>query len=158
MPPFFHFRIKFYIQIANFCLKIHFCTLNDPHFGSLHQKRSHYFEPTQNDPLFSTKSYTECPLILFSGRHIQGRCHGGGWRAKAPLNVFKKEKEKLRKCGVFSCIKVIKISFSVIFTCSERASIMIWALKWHQLQEVLPPDPHQGVLPPVTPRLLHGPF
>ena len=26
--------------------------------------------PTPNDPLFSTKSYTECPLFLFSGRHL----------------------------------------------------------------------------------------
>ena len=26
--------------------------------------------PTPNDPLFSTKSYTECPLFSFSGRHL----------------------------------------------------------------------------------------
>ena len=40
---------------------------------------------------------------------------GGPEGEKAPLKVSKKiSKGKNRKCGVFSCIKVIKISFSVI--------------------------------------------
>ena len=39
---------------------------------------------------------------------------GGGVKgAKAPLKISKKG--KIKKYGVFSCIKVIKISFSVIF-------------------------------------------
>ena len=37
----------------------------------------------------------------------------GGKGAKAPLKISKKG--KMKKYGVFSCIKVIKISFSVIF-------------------------------------------
>ena len=88
---FFHFRIKFYIQIANFCafcahiekfcgncnikcpnfgLKLHFCTLNVPIFGSPHQKRSIFLSPRRMTPFFSTKSYTECPLFSLSGRHM----------------------------------------------------------------------------------------
>ena len=93
-PPFFHFCIKFYIKIANFCaLRVHFEKFNDfvailienlqillwnctfahwmtPISGSPHQKSPHFLVPTPNDPLFSTKSYTECPLFLFSGRHL----------------------------------------------------------------------------------------
>ena len=100
MTPFFHFCIKFYIKIANFCtLRAHFeqfydfvailtenlqilpwnCTLAHwmtPISGSPHQKSPYFFffffflVPTPNDPLFSTKSYTECPLFSFYGRHL----------------------------------------------------------------------------------------
>ena len=58
------------IKFANFGLKLHFCILNDPHFGSPHQKDPIFFEPTLNDPPFPTKSYTQCPLLSFSGRHM----------------------------------------------------------------------------------------
>ena len=92
--PLFHFCIKFYIKIANFCaLRAHFEKFNNfeailtenlqilpwncifahwmtPIFGSPHQKSPHFLVPTPNDPLFSTKSYTECPLFSFSGRHL----------------------------------------------------------------------------------------
>ena len=35
-------------------------------FGSPHQKKDPFFlMPTPNDPLFSTKSYTKCPLLSF---------------------------------------------------------------------------------------------
>ena len=64
-----HFNMKF----ANFGLKLHFCTLNDPPFLGVHTKKDPFFflfETTPNDPLFSTKSYTECPLLSFSGRHM----------------------------------------------------------------------------------------
>ena len=45
---------------------MHFCKLNDPHFwGEVHiQKDTMFLEPTPNDPLFSTKSYTKCPPVL----------------------------------------------------------------------------------------------
>ena len=85
MTPFFHFCIKFYIKIANFCaLRAHFEKFNvfvailtenlqilhwncifahwmTPFFGSPHQKSPHFLVSTPNDPLFSTKSYTERP-------------------------------------------------------------------------------------------------
>ena len=38
---------------------------------------------------------------------------GGGKGGKSPLKISKKG--KIKKYGVFLCIKVIKISFSVIF-------------------------------------------
>ena len=45
---------------------------------------------------------------------------GGGARGqKPPLKISKKG--KIKKYGVFSCIKVIKISFSVIFNEEIRA-------------------------------------
>ena len=74
--PFFNSRVKFYIQIANFRvlrthfekfinfvvtltktfeifgLKLHFCTLNDPHFGSPHQKRPLFWCPHRITPFF----------------------------------------------------------------------------------------------------------
>ena len=94
MTPFFHFCIKFYIKIANFCaLRAHFEKFNDfvailtenlqilpwncifahwmtPIFGSRHQKSPLFLVPTLNDPLYSTKSYTERPLFSFSSRHL----------------------------------------------------------------------------------------
>ena len=93
-PPFFHFCIKFYIKIAHFCalrahfekfnnfcgnlnrkfanfaLKLHFCTLNDPHFWESTSESPHFLGAHTEWPLFSTKSYTECPLFSFSGRHL----------------------------------------------------------------------------------------
>ena len=46
-------------------------TANDPLFWEFHTTKVQFFvDPTPNDSLFSTKSYTECPLFLFSGRHI----------------------------------------------------------------------------------------
>ena len=47
---------------------------------------------------------------------MQGRRHKG---TKATLKISKKE--KIKKYRVFSCIKVIKISFSVIFNEEIRA-------------------------------------
>ena len=44
-----------------------------PIFGSPHQKSPIFLVPTPNDPLFSTKSYTEGPLFSFSGRHCTCR-------------------------------------------------------------------------------------
>ena len=61
---------NFNIKLSNFDLKLHFCTLNDPHFCESTSKRSHFLEPTPNDPFFSTKPYTECRLLLLSGRHL----------------------------------------------------------------------------------------
>ena len=59
------------IRFANFGLKLHFCTLNDSHFWeSTSKKILFFFAPTPNDPLFSVKSYTKCPLLSFSGRHL----------------------------------------------------------------------------------------
>ena len=43
----------------------------------------------------------------------KGGTMGEGRGGKNPLKVSKQG--KIRKCGVFSCIKVIKMSFSVIF-------------------------------------------
>ena len=52
-------------------------------------------------------------ITYFDFMDSQGRRHGGGARgAKAPLKISKKGKMKKY---VFSGIKVIKISFSVIF-------------------------------------------
>ena len=42
-----------------------------------------------------------------------GGAMGGGQGGKSPLKISKKG--KMTKYGVFSCIKVIKMSFSVIF-------------------------------------------
>ena len=94
-PLFFHFCINFCIKIANFCaLRAQFEKFNDfcgvltenlqilpwncifahwmtPIFKSPHQKKPPIFlVPTPNDPLFSTKSYTECLLFPFSSRHL----------------------------------------------------------------------------------------
>ena len=44
---------------------------------------------------------------------------GGGKGGKSPLRISKKG--KIKKYGVFSCIKVIKISFSIIFNEEIRA-------------------------------------
>ena len=52
----------------------------------------------------------ETKLLSF---YTKGWHHGGGGGGKSPLKVSKKG--KMRKCGVFSCIKVIKITLSVIF-------------------------------------------
>ena len=41
-----------------------------PILGSSHQKGLFFLDPTPKAPIFSTKSYTECPLFLFSGRHM----------------------------------------------------------------------------------------
>ena len=70
-PIFFHFRIKFYIQIANVCsnfkmkfasigLKLHFCTLSDPIFGGPRQKGSHFWAHIEWPP-FATKSCHRMP-------------------------------------------------------------------------------------------------
>ena len=95
--------------------------------------------------------------------YTQGWRHGGGGGQGgiSPPKDFKKG--KMEKYGVFSCIKVIKISFSVIFNeeiraLSIRASITILALKRLQLQRALPPYPHQGALPPGPPRFLGPPL
>ena len=93
-PPFFHFCIKFYIKIANFCaLRAHFEKFNNfvailtenlqilpwnfifahwmtPIFGSPHQKKPPFFGAHTEWPLFWTKSYTERPLFSFSNRHL----------------------------------------------------------------------------------------
>ena len=59
-------------------------------------------------------------LMLTDHIYVQGRRHGGGGKgAKAPLKISKKG--KIKKYGVFSCIKVIKMSFSVIFNEEIRA-------------------------------------
>ena len=87
MTPFFHFCIKFYIESANFCaLRAHFEKFNNfvailtenlqilpwncifahwmnPHFWESTKKAPIFVVPTPNDPLFSTKSYTECPYF-----------------------------------------------------------------------------------------------
>ena len=73
----------FTIKFGHFDLKLHFCTLNDPILGvhtkgflvwtpknGGHSEIFFFFVPTKNDPLFSTKSYTERPLLPFSGRHL----------------------------------------------------------------------------------------
>ena len=85
--------------------------------------------------------------------------------AKALLNISKKG--KMKKYGVFSCIKVIKISFSVIF----NEEILLWkgfyqlSIKKASFRGLFPLtptkcslDPHrghcpvdpQGSLPPLT--------
>ena len=93
-PLFFHFCIKFFIKVANFCaLRAHFEKFNDfvailtenlqilpwnctfahwmtPISGSPHQQSPHFLVLTPNDALFTTKSYTERPLFSFSGRHL----------------------------------------------------------------------------------------
>ena len=51
-------------------------------------------------------------------RYNRGGAIGGQGGAKAPLKISKR---KMKKYGVFSCIKVIKISFSVIFNEEIRA-------------------------------------
>ena len=43
---------QFYIKFANFAFKLHFCTLNDPHFWESTPKEPHFFVPTPNDPPF----------------------------------------------------------------------------------------------------------
>ena len=48
-----------------------------------------------------------------------GGAIGGARGAKAPLKISKKEENE--KYWVFSCIKVIKISFTVIFNKEIRA-------------------------------------
>ena len=85
-PSFFLFHIKFYIQIANFCvrafwkiykfcndfklkfanfgLKLNFCTLNDPHFWESTSKKIPFFlEPTQNDPCFQRNLTPNAPYF-----------------------------------------------------------------------------------------------
>ena len=94
MTPFFPLLYQILHKIANFCaLRAHFEKFNDfvailtenlqilpwncifahwmtPIFGSPNQKSPLFLVPTPNDPLFSTKSYTERPLFSFSGRHL----------------------------------------------------------------------------------------
>ena len=66
----------------------------------------------------------------------------------------KKKKGKNRKCGVFSCIKVIKISFSAIFNekimLRKGFFITVLAHKRCQLQSALLPDPIKGSTPWTT--------
>ena len=62
-----NFNINLLILARN-CIFAHLMT---PIFWSPHQKRSHFFwSPHGMTPFFSTKSYSECPLLLFSGRHL----------------------------------------------------------------------------------------
>ena len=52
-------------------MKRYFCTLNDPHIWEYTPKKDPiFFLVPPNDPYFSTKSYTECPLLLFSSKHL----------------------------------------------------------------------------------------
>ena len=88
-PPFFHFCIKFYIKIANFCtlcahfekfndfvailtenlqifvLKLIFCTLNDSNFWETKPTKPPFFlVPTRNDPLFRQNLTPNAPYFL----------------------------------------------------------------------------------------------
>ena len=87
-PPFFHFCIKFYIQIANFCalrayfekfnyfcgnfnrkfanfaLKLHFCTLNNPHFWeSTSEKPPFVWCPHRMTPFFRRNLTPNAPYF-----------------------------------------------------------------------------------------------
>ena len=59
----YQFWDNFNIKFANFGLKLNFCTLNDPHFWESTSKKIPLFGAHTIDPLFSTKSYTECPYF-----------------------------------------------------------------------------------------------
>ena len=64
------FNIK---NLQNFGLKLHFCKLNNPHIWESTSKKKKYsisLVSTLNNPLFSTKSYTKCPLFSFSSWHM----------------------------------------------------------------------------------------
>ena len=92
-PPFFTFLSNFTEKLQILARFAHFEKFNDfvavltenlqilpwnctcahwmtPISGSPHQKAPMFLVPTPNDPLFSTKSYTEYPLFSFSGRHL----------------------------------------------------------------------------------------
>ena len=117
---FFHFCIRFDIQIANFCvLRAHFekftnfaiiLTLNwqilawncifahliTPIFGSLHQERSHFYGAhTEWLPSFNK--------ILFSGRHLYVtfifECPPGGLRYQEKISGYGKTHQE----GSFHC-------------------------------------------------------
>ena len=64
---------KFSAKNGKFSLKFDPINIERPTIlGSLHLKRPNgpiFFDSTPNDPLFSTISYTECP-VSFSGRQI----------------------------------------------------------------------------------------
>ena len=79
-----------------------------------------------------------------------GRAEG----AKNPLKISKKG--KIRKHVIFLCIKVIKISFSVIFNKEIHAleGITILPLKRRQHKgAALPPGPPLGLLPTLDPHV-----
>ena len=65
-----------------------------PIFRSSHQKRTHLFGAHTEWPPFSTKFYTECPLLPFSGRHLYVTWHirvlGGGSTWKVPVGISKR--------------------------------------------------------------------
>ena len=61
---------KFNIKFANFGLKLHFCALNDPQFGSPHRKRSHFLGAHTEWTHFCNKILHWMPLLSFSGRHL----------------------------------------------------------------------------------------
>ena len=62
---------QFQQKICKFCLEIAFLHTEWPPFLGVHTKKAPIFlVPTPNDPLFSTKSYTERSLFSFSGRHL----------------------------------------------------------------------------------------
>ena len=53
------------IHFANFGLKLHICTLNDPHFGGPHQKRSHFLgSPYRMTPFFQRNLTPNAPYFL----------------------------------------------------------------------------------------------
>ena len=73
MTPFFqNFNVKF--QIFRSFSKLSISSWKrpmTPYFGKFTpKKRPNYLDPTPNDPLFATKSYTKCPLFSFFDRHI----------------------------------------------------------------------------------------
>ena len=74
--------------------------------------------------------------------HHQGQHHGGGATA---LKVSKRG--KIRKHGVFSCIGVIKNSFSVTFNELWEGFYHNFSTKKASASGGFAPDPHQGTLP-----------
>ena len=68
-----HFEIcaNFQLKMENFDSDLTQFTPNDPLFLKFTPIKAQFFGfHTYNDPLFSTKSYTECPLFSSSSRHV----------------------------------------------------------------------------------------
>ena len=123
-PIFFHFRIKFYIQIANVCsnfnmkfasigLKLHFCTLSDPIFGGPRQKGSHFFEPTSNDPLLQQNLAPNATYF----RSPVGTCTSLSYLSAPSPREFGQTKHRAS-----NCITRVPVTVQEDYLCQKRVA------------------------------------
>ena len=106
------------MKFVNFGLKLHFCTLNIL-FGEFTPKRPHIFGAhTKWPPFFSTTSYTECPLLLFSSRYLSSLSYSSaGVGVKNTLIHFHHVKVRL--------VQVLNLFLFFFFIFFPRSSIKL---------------------------------